>query len=594
MNKASIAAALSRLLLLPERHDASLQQWRVSILRSLQLATLLLGPLTMLQQAFFPVPNQVLIFAVDALALSVLAILTFYPAIPHPVRAWLSLAVGCLFWMWLFPLVDVASLPYLLALPMFAVLLLGLPAGAIMLALSCIGLFAMGMVFAKDYMLGNATELSAAQTWSLMSGIFAFTATLVTVACGVLINRLELALTISRQAQEETVTLSEHIREMEKLQAIGTLASGVAHDFNNVLAIIMALAESIKEQEEDSKISEQLDQILLSSERGRDIVRQLLMFSRQSISERSAIDPFQVMQQMEPLLRAQMPAGASLSFSIVPPDTPASLVASAAEIQQIMMNLVGNAVLALRSEVPGQVSIQVRAMAVNEDTLKSYPALDIRSNYVSVEVTDNGVGIPPDVVSRLFEPFFTTRGVGEGTGLGLASCHGIINSLGGDISVESTPGVGSCFRFVLPVSNTPSSALRTVSAEASPKSQAAAARSAQTPILLVDDEPLILATGRFLLENAGFPVTAVTCAAQAREVLAEHDFALMITDYSMPGENGVSLIRHARDLKPGMSIILVTGRGQIDEPDVEVAEGIVIMAKPYKKQDLLNAISQLV
>lgn len=592
MIKASIATALSRLLLLPEQRDASLLQWRISILRSLQLATLVLGPLTMLQQAFFPVPEQALIFFVDGLALAALAALTFYEGIPHHVRAWLSLAVGYLFWMWLFPLIDIASLPNLLALPMFAVLLLGLRAGFIMLAICCIGLFVMGMAFAPYYVIGDANELTPLQTWSLMLGVYAFTASLITVACGVLINRLEYALTLSRQAQEESFTLSEHMREMEKLQAIGTLASGVAHDFNNVLAIIMALAESIKDKEKDSQISEQLDQILLSSERGRDIVRQLLMFSRHSISERSTIDAFQVLNQMEPLLRAQMPAGAALSFSIIPPDYPMTLVASAAEIQQIMMNLVGNAVLALRSDVPGQVSIQVRALAADDDMLKSYPSLDTHDNYVSVEVRDNGVGIPADVVSRLFEPFFTTRGVGEGTGLGLASCHGIINSLGGSITVESNPGVGSCFRFVLPVSNSPTPA--SPPSELPREAPTASVLAEQTPILMVDDEPLILATGRFLLENAGYPVTAVNCAAQAREILAQQDFALMITDYSMPGENGVSLIRHARELKPGMSIILVTGRGQIDELDVDVAEGIVIMAKPYKKQDLLNAISQLV
>jgi signal transduction histidine kinase len=501
----------------------------------------------------------------------------------------------------MFSLVGVVSLIYLMTVPLFAATLVGLRAGVIMLTMSCIGLFVMGMAYFPEFIIGNAVGLSALQTWSTLLVNFAFCASLLTIACGVLINRVELALALRQQAEEKSRALAEHMQQMEKLQAVGTLASGVAHDFNNILTIIMSLTESIKDKRLDNAVTEQLDQILLSSERGRDIVRQLLVFSRQPLSDRKLIDLNTVLSQMEPLLRAQIPAGTQ--FSLFSEDAPGSRLirSDASEIQQVMMNLTGNAVLALtpdnasdsngerKSDKKGEISITVHSLR-SDDPLLIKLSLDSQKRYASVTVRDNGIGIPAAVISRLFEPFFTTREPGAGTGLGLASSHGIVSSLGGGISVESEPGHGSAFTFVLPLTEPD-----TVSSEAAPVT--GPVRSAQpvehAPILLVDDEAMILATGTFMLENAGYTVTAVSSAAKARTALAETDFALIITDYSMPGESGISLIREARALKPGIPVILVSGRGHIDELDDDLAPSIVLLPKPYKKQDLLNAIAHL-
>lgn len=593
MTRDSLLTIVRRLLLLPGSREASLLQWRISLLRSIQLATLILGSLTMLAHTLFPIPDQQVVLIADAIALFCLAALTFSPQLSHPTRAWLFLALAYCFWLWMFSLAGVVSIVYLLSVPLFAAMLVGLRAGVIMLTLGCIGLFVMGLAYYPDFVIVNADGLSALQTWSVILVNFAFCASLLTITCGVLINRLELALALREQAEEQSRALTQHVQQMEKLQAVGTLASGVAHDFNNILTIIMSLTESIKDKQLNNMATEQLDQVLLASERGRDIVRQLLMFTRQSMPDRQLIDINAVLKQMEPLLRAQMPAGTQFNLSTEDSSRPCQIHANASEIQQVMMNLTGNAVLAIKPDdgvekTPG-INITVQLLTADHPLLAKL-SLDTQIPYISVAVHDNGVGIPADVISRLFEPFFTTREPGEGTGLGLASSHGIISSLGGGITVESEPGAGSAFTFVLPLA-APDTGTAAPDRTSKPSSTAHAA--GQSPILLVDDEPLILGTGRAMLEHAGYPVTAVSSATDAYAALAETDFALIITDYSMPGENGVALIRNARALNPGIPVILVSGLGHVDELDDDLATNLMMLPKPYKKQDLLNAIARL-
>ena len=595
MTRDSLLPMLRRLLLLPERRDADLLQWRISIMRSIQLATLILGSLTMLAHTLFPIPDQLTVLTADAVTLLCLAVTTFAPRLSHPTRAWVFLALVYCFWLWMFTFVGVVSLVFLLSVPLFAAMLVGLGAGIIMLTLSCTGLFVMGLAYLPEFVIGDASALSPLQTWSMMLINFAFCASLLTIACGVLINRLEQALALRRHAEEQSHAMAQHVQEMEKLQAVGTLASGVAHDFNNILTIIMSLTESIKDKRRDNAATEQLDQVLLASERGRDIVRQLLMFTRESLPDRRLINLNTVLRQMEPLLRAQMPAGTRFGLTTDDASMSCHIYANASEIQQVMMNLAGNAVLALKPADSSdearadEIGITVRSLHPDDPLLPSL-SLDGQRHYVSVTVRDTGVGIPPDVISRLFEPFFTTREPGQGTGLGLASSHGIVSSLGGGIAVASEPGNGSAFTVVLPLAEPD---VKTAAPDPASSPTAEARPAGLSPVLLVDDEPLILRTGCAMLENAGYPVTAAVNAVDARAALEHTEFAILITDYSMPGENGVSLIRQARALQPDIPVILVSGLGHVDELDNELATRLVMLPKPYKKQDLLDAIAGL-
>lgn len=594
MTTDSLLLILRRLLLLPEERDADLLQWRISILRSIQLATLILGSLTMLAHTQFPIPDQHVILIADAITLLCLAAMTFAPRLSHQTRAWLFLALVYGFWLWMFTFVGVVSIIYLLSVPLFAAMLVGLRAGIIMLILSCVGLLVMGLAYFPDFVIGDAVALSPVQTWAMMVVNFAFCASLLTITCGVLINRLELALALRQQAEEQSLALTRHMQQMEKLQAVGTLASGVAHDFNNILTIIMSLTESVRDNRSEAPADEKLEQILLASERGRDVVQQMLMFTRESLPDRRLIELKSILRQMEPLLRAQMPAGIQFRLFTENPSQPCPVLANASEIQQVMMNLIGNAILALpperRDTVAARIDINVRSLQA-DDRLLSGLSLDTDQQYVCVTVSDTGVGIPPAVISRLFEPFFTTREPGQGTGLGLASSHGIISSLGGGIAVESQPGAGSAFTLVLPLAES-SDLPEPAEALSRPLAPASSRPAGMMPILLVDDEPLILGTGRAMLEHAGYPVIAVSSAAQAKAAMQDREFSLLITDYSMPGENGVALIRQARVLKPGIPVILVSGLGHIDEVDDDLASRLIMLPKPYKKQDLLDAIAQ--
>lgn len=577
---------LRSLLLLPAGKNASLLLWRTSILRMLMLTTLILGALTMVAMALFPLPDRYFILAVDAVALLTLTFLTFYKPLSYTTRAQLSLLVFFLFWVWLFGEIGLPSQIYLLAIPVFAALLLGLKTAIPTVLFCMLALFVLGVLWFPDLVIGNADALSSPQIWLIVVLNFGFAASIITAASGLLISRMEAALMLSQESMRTQ-------RRNEKLQAVGTLASGVAHDFNNVLMIIVALSESLRERSADQQIRDGLDQILLSSERGRDIVRQLLTFSRHTVPERKVLDLNGLIHEMEPLLQAQAPAGVRCQISYI---DKAVIVGSAAEIQQVMMNLVGNAVLAIKPKGQGSIDIRLHQVLAYDPRLLQLPELDASRDFVSVSVRDDGTGIQSQDMSRLFEPFFTTREPGQGTGLGLASCHGIISSLGGSISVESQPGQFSEFVVYLPLCAEPANSV------ISQQSDGSALNTLPPPttnpignlsILLVDDEPMILQTSRGLLVSAGYQVTAAGSAAEARQALAGSVFDLLITDYSMPLENGMSLILYARQLYPTLPVILTTGLGQIEEAGLETMKGVVMLNKPYKKAALLQSMNRL-
>ncbi|MDO9521082.1 MAG: ATP-binding protein [Pseudohongiella sp.] len=577
------------LLLLPAEENASLLLWRTSILRMLMLATLISGVVTMVLMALFPLPNRNLILAVDAIALSALSFVTFYRPLSYTRRAQLSLLVFFVFWVWLFAEIGIVSLNYLLAIPLFAALLLGLRTAIMSVPVSMLALFVSGLVYFPDLIIADAAGLSSLQSWLIIVLNFGFTAAVITAASGLLISRMEAALLLSQKALRSQ-------RQNEKLQAVGTLASGVAHDFNNILMIMVALSESLRERSPDKQTRDSLDQILLSAERGRDIVRQLLTFSRQAVPERRVLDLVALIHEMEPLLRAQAPAKVHFRISYI---DNAVIVGSAAEIQQVMMNLVGNAVLAIKPKESGNVEVRLCKVPAGDPRLLSLPDLDASRDFVTITIRDDGTGIETRNLPRLFEPFFTTREPGQGTGLGLASCHGIITSLEGGINVESQVGQYSEFVVYLPLCAVAaaSGATDEQSSTSQPEVRNELAdpvkSPAQTSILLVDDEPMILQTSRGLLESAGYKVTSVKSAADAKQALEASAFDLLITDYSMPRENGMSLILYARNIYPALPVILTTGLGHVEETELELMAHAIMLNKPYKKADLLLAMKRL-
>jgi signal transduction histidine kinase len=727
MAPARLRPLLEKILLIPAEQDATLLQWRISILRTVMLTTLLLGLMTLIPHSFFPLPDRSLILLADVVALILICFVTFYARFGFKTRAWIFLGLIYLFWVWLSFQVQGLSVIFLIGVPLLAAMLLGLAAGILALLFCMLSLFGLGMVFFPDFQLDPAPDLSPAQTWLLMLLNYSFVAGLLTIAVGVLIGRLEVALELSHNAlrslnqqgkalhrqnqnlrqeielrelaeaeaerlalavaqarelivisdthgaitytnqacrevfgatlpithiqgiggtdaqqhtlgermaacevwrgnvelqdqrgklrtleaivtplrnRENTVSdyvavmrdvtqehqLEQRLRQSEKLQAVGTLASGVAHDFNNVLAIIMALTEELKL--ENQSLSEKLNQIVLSCERGRDIVRQLLTFSRQSLTGRGEIDLATVVREMRPLLKAQVPPRTRFDVEVT---GEARILSNASEIQQVLMNLISNAVHAVKDCNDGQIRLDVYPVAPADPLLEELRELDPQRSYVCLAVSDNGKGITEQNMTRLFEPFFTTREPGQGTGLGLPSYHGMVSSLGGGIAVASTVGVGTRFSVVLPTTFT-SLAPEDVQEMRDDTSNANTAAVVKTDaghhVLLVDDEPLILRTGAAMLTASGFQVRSANGAAEARELL-DSSVSILITDYSMPGENGLSLIKHTRSRFPALAVILTTGLGTLDEEDLSAMDRLVLLPKPYKRQELLNAIAQL-
>ncbi|OPY75070.1 MAG: Blue-light-activated protein [Syntrophorhabdus sp. PtaU1.Bin153] len=373
----------------------------------------------------------------------------------------------------------------------------------------------------------------------------------------------------------------ERLRQVHKMEAIGTLAGGIAHDFNNILAAIMGFAEMIEEDlPPDSRSIRRIQRVLSAASRGRDLVRQILTFSRKTGLAKKPLSLSPIVEETVQLLRASLPSTNEIRLRIEA--TKDTVLASPAELQQILMNLSTNASFAMK-EKGGILRISITNIHFEPDS----PILDedIESGeYVQLRVTDTGIGMVPEVKKRIFEPFFTTKGVGEGTGMGLAVVYGIVKSLGGTITVESEPETGSTFRVFLPVARA--------------DEQAEAGKAGETPrgsehILFVDDEELLTEWGQGVLESLGYSVTALADSTEALKLFSSDPsrFDLVITDHTMPKLTGLNLVRKLLAIRNDVPIILCTGHSDSVSPEKARETGIKeFLMKPIERRQLAEAI----
>ncbi len=392
---------------------------------------------------------------------------------------------------------------------------------------------------------------------------------------------LEKAYLSLKRETEERQSLEERLRQSQKMEAIGTLAGGIAHDFNNILAGIIGFTEMVEEDlPEDSHLREYVRRILKASFRGRDLVKQILTFSRKAEHERAPISLSPIINETCNLLRASFPATIEIFIDISA--TMDQVNASAVELQQILMNLATNAAHSMRGR-RGVLHISLGEV----DLAPPFPFEDPEVKpgaYLELAVKDTGNGMTPDVVKRVFEPFFTTRGIGEGTGMGLAVVYGIVKGLGGTITVESEPRVGSTFRVLLP------------KAGAGPESEAPLPRripGGTERVLFVDDEDLLVELAHDLLESLGYRVTAVTDSIRALKIFSSDpsSFDLVITDQIMPGLTGLNLAKHVLGIRGDIPVILCTGHSATVSPEIAKEAGIrAFITKPLSKEDLAEAI----
>ncbi|MFH1981343.1 MAG: DUF3365 domain-containing protein [Pseudomonadota bacterium] len=380
-----------------------------------------------------------------------------------------------------------------------------------------------------------------------------------------------------KRADEEKATMVRQLQQVQKMESLGALAGGIAHDFNNILSPILGFTELVLDDlPPDSDLRAPLKQVLDGTLRARDLVKQILVFSRQAESEPKPIKLQSVLEEALKLIRASLPATIAITADI---EGEAGVVlADPTQIHQIVMNLCTNAGHAMEA-AGGPLSVRLDAVDRGLGDSREPPLEPGR--YARITIADTGTGIDPQLLGRIFEPYFTTKAEGKGTGLGLAVVHGIVKSHNGHISVDSTPGRGTTFEIYFPVI--------TFNADEADPEDCGAAASGDERILLVDDDPTIVALGTQSLGKLGYRVTGRVSSLEALAAFkdAPHDYDLIITDLTMPGMTGDELARRAIDLRRDIPVIICSGFSEKLSEEKARAIGIKgFLMKPIVKSEI--------
>ena len=400
-----------------------------------------------------------------------------------------------------------------------------------------------------------------------------------------------------RQAEEQVRHAEVQLRHSQKMNALGTLAGGIAHDFNNILAALMGYTELILNKVPYEKtVQGYLTEVLKAGSRAKELVQQILTFSRQTEGQKKPLHFQEVIQEVLMLIRATLPSTIKIQVQL---SASSDLVqADATQIHQVLMNLCTNAEYAMRDR--GGV-LSLRLETVEEDAADGLmPHLEfIPGPHLLLTVQDTGHGMAPQVLDRIFDPFFTTKKPGEGTGMGLAVVHGIIADHQGRITVTSIPGEGTIVSIVFPLlaaaSTDTSTDTDTVEAEAELPS-AASLHPGQGRVLLVDDEAPLVALGKEVLEELGYEVTPHTSSLEALEAFraAPSRYDVVITDQTMPNLSGEALAREILRIRPDIPIVLCTGFSQTMTEEKARELGIrKFLMKPILRHDLVLVLQEV-
>ena len=390
-------------------------------------------------------------------------------------------------------------------------------------------------------------------------------------------------ITSRKRAEKEKQTLELQLRQVHKTEAIGTLAGGIAHDFNNILGIIMGYAELARmELSGETTARESIDEVLKAAHRAKGLVRQILDFSRTHEHERKPLHLIPVVKEVLKLLRASLPSSLEMEQTLELPAGGDLILADPTQIHQVLMNLATNAAHAMRGK---EGKLRVALAPVIFDALDPTTPVELSpGKYLDLMVEDTGHGMDQPIIERIFDPYFTTKGPGEGTGLGLAVVHGIVKNHGGAIRVFSEPDRGTVFHIYLPVLES----VEPAEPEPPPTLPGGSER-----ILLVDDEEALVRALKKMLETLGYQVTAVTGSREALEIFGGQPdaFDLVITDYTMPKMIGTELAREILKIRPTIPIILSTGFSERLDDEGAAAAGIsALIMKPVS----LKGIAELI
>ncbi|MBM9613970.1 DUF3365 domain-containing protein [Desulfobulbus rhabdoformis] len=383
--------------------------------------------------------------------------------------------------------------------------------------------------------------------------------------------------------RSERRSLQQQLQQAQKMEAIGTLAGGIAHDFNNILTPILGYTEILMEDSQpNEKQFTSLQAVFNAATRAQELIRQILTFSRRNDAEQHPLNISLVIKEVIKLLRSFLPSSVEVRQLLTTEDC--IVRANPTQIHQIMMNLCTNAYQAM-SEGSGTLTIEL----ANKTFDSKDPSTDLPAGrYGVLQVKDTGCGMDAQTLERMYEPYFTTKDKGEGTGLGLAMVHGIVEDLGGKISVVSTPGSGTCFTLYFPLVVRDEKQQDPVSLSLQEKP-----RGGDEAILLVDDEPTIISMQTVILEELGYSVTSCMNGLAALEEFQAHSahFDLVISDISMPEMSGVSLANEINRLRPDIPVILITGfTAEYSMEIFKLGNVDSLLTKPVLKHDFAQAV----
>ncbi|MDM8537124.1 PAS domain S-box protein [Desulfobacterales bacterium HSG17] len=383
-----------------------------------------------------------------------------------------------------------------------------------------------------------------------------------------------------KRAEEEREGFQAQLLQAQKIESIGNLAGGIAHDFNNILFPIIGLAEMLmKDLPADSLEYENVDEIFQAGKRGSDLVKQILSFSRQTEHKMLPVKIQRILKEVLKLSRSTIPSNIDIDQDIQNDCGPVK--ADPTQMHQIVMNLITNAYHAVE-QTAGKISVQLREAYIGEDIFSDTL---IPGKYASISVSDTGVGITKDDMGRIFEPYFTTKEQGKGTGLGLAVVYGIIREHGGDIKLVSEVGKGTSFTVYLPLIEKPAKII--------PSFDLKTIETGIERILLVDDELPIVKLEKMMLERLGYNVTFRTSSIEALEAFKGNptNYDLVVTDMTMPNMTGVKLTEELIAIKPDIPIIICTGfsdRLSAEKAKIIGAKGLLM--KPVVKAELAKMV----
>ncbi len=383
-----------------------------------------------------------------------------------------------------------------------------------------------------------------------------------------------------KEAEEKRRALEVQLQQVQKTQAIGTLAGGIAHDFNNILTpILLNTQVALLDIPEESALRNQLDEVIRAGHRARDLVKQILAFSRHGEQELKPLQLAPILKEAMKLLRASLPATIEIRQTYAA--DAGVVLADPVQIHQVLMNLCTNAAFAMR-EKGGVLDIRLDGVRLDDDLLLRFPELK-PGDYLRLTVKDAGHGMNRSVMERIFDPYYTTKGKGEGVGLGLAVVQGIVTSHGGAISVESAPGKGAAFHVLLPEAK----GVQPMHAEEHYQYS-----GGTESILLIDDEKPVADSVRIMLERLGYTVTAETDARQAVRLFKQRPdaFDAVITDQTMPKMTGVELARKLLRIRPDLPVILCTGFSPVSESQSKEKGISEYIMKPIIMNEIAAAI----